>query len=67
MDSSDVRCAALDFALGLYEPPCRDGGGADGDSLVFRDDPCTRAASHTPPRPCGVAFAVTWAARPSGC
>ncbi len=63
---SDFRCAALDFALGLYEAPRRDDGGADG-SLVFRDDPCTRAAPRTPPRPTsrllsragGVAFAVT--------
>jgi len=62
---SDFRCAALDFALGLYEPPCRDDGDADG-SPVFRDDPCTRAAPRTPPRPAtrslsrvvGVAFAV---------
>jgi len=62
---SDFRCAALDFALGLYEPPCRDAGNADG-SPVFRDDPCTRAAPPTPPRPpsrslsraVGVAFAV---------
>ncbi len=34
-DPSDSRCAALDFAFGLYEPPCRDDGCADG-SLVFR-------------------------------
>jgi len=62
---SDSRCAALDFVFDLYEPPCRDDGGADG-SLVFRGDPCTRAAPHTPPGPTtrsgagavGVAFAV---------
>jgi len=36
----------LDFALGLYEAPVRDGGCADG-SLAFRVDPCTRAATHT--------------------
>jgi len=64
---SDFRCAVLDFALGLYEAPCRDAGCADG-SLVFRVDPCTRAATRTPPRPStrwlsravGVAFAVKW-------
>src|SRR5262245_16060781 len=44
---SDSRCAALDFAFGLYEAPCRDDGNADG-SLVFRAEPCTRAAPHTP-------------------
>ena len=64
---SDFRCAALDFAFGLYEPPCRDNGRADG-SLVFRTSPSTRAAPHTPPRsrthapvlaPPNVAFAVT--------
>ena len=59
---SDFRCAVLDFVVDLYDAPCRDGGGADG-SLVFRADPCTRAASRTPPRPSacavGVAFAVT--------
>src|SRR6185436_10954465 len=37
MVPSDCRCAVFDFALGLYEPPCRDVGCADG-SLVFRDD-----------------------------
>jgi len=65
MVPSDFRCATLDFALGLYEAPCRDGGCADG-SLAFRADPCTRAATHTPPRPSmrlrsrtvGIAFAV---------
>jgi len=62
MVPSDFRCAALDFALGLYEAPVRDDGCADG-SLAFRVDPCTRAATRTPPRPStfvvGVAFAVT--------
>src|SRR5690606_17697151 len=62
MVPSDFRCAVLDFVVDLYEAPCRDGGDADG-SLVFRADPCTRAASHTPPRPSanavGIAFAVT--------
>jgi len=73
MVPSDFRCAVFDFVLDLYEAPGRDGGCADG-SLVFRDDPCTRAATPTPPRPpdrwgsrsVGVAFAVTWAARPVG-
>ncbi len=63
---SDSRCAALAFALGLYEPPCRDCGCADGP-LVFRTAPCTRAAPTTPPRTEArsetnapvVAFAVT--------
>jgi len=66
MVPSDFRCAVLDFALGLYEAPVRDGGCADG-SLAFHADPCTRAATRTPPRPSvwlksptvGVAFAVT--------
>ena len=49
---SDSRCAALDFAFGLYEPPCPDDGCADG-SLVFRTSPCTRAAPPTPPGPDG--------------
>src|SRR5256885_7299834 len=44
------RCTALDFAVGLYEPPRRDCGCADG-SLVFRTSPDTRAAPHTPPEP----------------
>src|SRR5688572_13038480 len=35
MVPSDFRCAVFDFALGLYEPPVRDGGCADG-SLAFR-------------------------------
>ncbi len=47
---SDSRCARLDFAFGLYEARCPDGGGADGP-LVFRSSPCTRAAPPTPPRP----------------
>src|SRR5678815_314527 len=55
---SDFRCAMFAFALGLYEASCRDAGNADG-SLVFRADPCTRAATPTPPRLLGVAFAVT--------
>ncbi len=63
---SDSRCAAHDFAFGLYVPPCPDEGCADG-SLVFRASPCTRAASHTPSEPtarfgsCAAdfAFAVT--------
>jgi len=45
---SDSRCAALDFAGGLYEPRCPDPGCADG-SLVFRTAPCPRAALRTPP------------------
>src|SRR5262249_22612753 len=49
MAPSDFRCAVLDFVLDLYDAPGRDGGGTDG-SLVFRGDPCTRAATHTPPR-----------------
>jgi len=73
MVPSDFRCAVLAFVLDLYEAPGRDGGCADG-SLVFRGDPCTRAATRTPPRPParwrsrsgGIAFAVTWAARPTG-
>ena len=64
---SDSRCAALAFAFGLYGPPRRDHGRADG-SLLFRTAPCTRAAPPTPPGPPalapvlvrdGVAFAVT--------
>ena len=63
---SDSRCTALDFAIGLYEPPCRDDDCADG-SPVFRTVPCTRAAPPTPPGPASrsgardanVAFAVT--------
>jgi hypothetical protein len=63
---SDSRCAALDFAFGLYEPPCRDTGCAVGPP-VFRAAPCTRAAPRTPPEPAvrfgartpDVAFAVT--------
>src|SRR5258708_7795455 len=47
---SDSRCAALAFAVGLYEPRCRDNGCADGP-LVFRSSPCTRAAPPPPPRP----------------
>src|SRR6266571_1161351 len=47
---SDSRCARLAFAIGLYEAPCPDPGGADGP-LVFRPAPCTRAAPPTPPRP----------------
>ena len=35
---SDSRCAALAFAFGLYEPPCRDDGDADGPP-VFRTSP----------------------------
>src|SRR5215467_12962499 len=66
MVPSDFRCAVFDFVLDLYEPPGRDGGCTDG-ALVFRGDPCTRAATPTPPRPptrfrsriVDVAFAVT--------
>src|SRR6266853_2335242 len=47
---SDSRCTALDFAFGLYEPPCPDTGCADG-SLVFHTSPDTRAAPPTPPEP----------------
>src|SRR4051794_23707173 len=47
---SDTRCAARDFAMGLYAPRCPDPGCADGP-LVFRPSPCTRAAPHPPPRP----------------
>jgi len=50
MVPSDARCAALDFALGLYEPRCPDQDRADGP-LVFRSSPCPRAAPCTPPRP----------------
>jgi hypothetical protein len=35
---SDSRCAALAFTFGLYEPPCRDDGHADGPP-VFRTSP----------------------------
>jgi len=49
MTPSDFRCAMAALAFGLLPPPSRDDGGADG-SLVFRDDPCTRAAPRTPPR-----------------
>src|SRR5919204_3177661 len=45
---SDSRCAALDFASGLYEPRCPDLGCTDGP-LVFRSSPCPRAALRTPP------------------
>ena len=50
---SDSRCAALAFAVGLYEPRCPDAGCADGP-LVFRSPPCPRAAPSTPPRPARV-------------
>src|SRR4051794_19008890 len=50
MVPSDARCAALDFAVGLYEPRCPDPGRTDGP-LVFRSSPCPRAAPLTPPRP----------------
>jgi len=46
---SDSRCAARDFAFGLYAPPRPDVGCADGP-LVFRAVPCTRAAPRTPSR-----------------
>jgi len=49
MTPSDFRCAMAALAPGLLLPPSRDDGCADGP-LVFRDDPCTRAAPHTPPR-----------------
>src|SRR5262245_12212073 len=65
---SDSRCATPDFAFGLYGPPCRDDGRADGP-LVFRAPPSTRAAPHTPGEPVArappdpgatdMAFAVT--------
>jgi len=48
MTPSDFRCAMEALALGLLLPPSRDHGCADG-SLVFRIDPCTRAAPSTPP------------------
>src|SRR3954466_407382 len=47
---SDSRCAAADFAFGLYGAVCPDVGRADGP-LVFRTAPCTRAAPPTPPEP----------------
>lgn len=47
MTPSDFRCAMIPLALGLLASPCHDDGCADG-SLVFRDDPCTRAAPRTP-------------------
>src|SRR5687768_16024142 len=56
---SDARCAALAFAVGLYEPRGPDPGCADGP-LVFRSSPCTRAAPRTPPRP--AARAPDWCA-----
>src|SRR5262245_39753915 len=40
---SDSRSAALDFAVGLYEPPCCDDSSRDGP-LMFRTPLCTRAA-----------------------
>lgn len=63
---SDSRCAALNFAFGLYEPLFPDEGCADG-SLVFRPSPDTHAAPSTPPESTigfgapmvDVAFAVT--------
>jgi hypothetical protein len=66
MTPSDSRCAAVDFATGLYDAPCPDKGNADG-SPEFRTPPCTRAAPPAPPGPTtrfgtsvvGVAFAVT--------
>ncbi len=39
------RCAAADFAFGLYGAPCPDEGRADG-SPVFRTSPCSRAAPY---------------------
>src|SRR5512140_3417155 len=64
----------LDFAIGLYERPFPDVGGADG-SLVFRTSPSARAAPRTPPglraypdlpARC-VAFAVACSARLPDC
>jgi len=59
MTPSDFRCAMPPLALGLLASPSHDDGCADG-SLVFRDDPCTRAAPRTPPRstPCSGARVV---------
>lgn len=50
MTPSDSRCAALDFTIGLYEPPCPDQGRADGP-LLSPVEPCVRAAPHTPAGP----------------
>src|ERR671918_248870 len=47
---SDARCTRFASADGLYNPLCRDAGGADGP-LVFRSSPCPRAAPPPPPRP----------------
>src|SRR5262245_55857031 len=65
---SDSRCAAPAFAVGLYGSLCRNDGRADG-SLLFRSDPCSRAAPRTPEGPAAlsdpdfcvpdVAFAAT--------
>ena len=63
---SDSRCAVADFTLGLYDAPCPDEGNADG-SLLFRNEPSTRATARTPGRSAersgsgstGVAFAAT--------
>jgi len=49
MTPSDFRCAMTALAFGLLPSPRPDASCADG-SLVFRDEPCTRAAPHTPPR-----------------
>src|SRR6266496_6868479 len=59
--SSDSRCTAPDFTFGLYGPPCRDHGRADG-SLLFRPDPCSRAAPHTPEGPAALSLRVLCAA-----
>src|SRR5688572_5680358 len=58
---SDSRCAAPDFAFGLYGPPCRDHGRADG-SLLFRSNPCSRAAPRTPEGPAALSAPVLCAA-----
>ena len=47
---SDSHRAVPDFTIGLYGPPRRDHGRADG-SLLFRPDPCSRAAPRTPEGP----------------
>lgn len=63
---SDSRCAAPDFGFGLYGPPRRDRGRADG-SLLSRASPCSRAAPHTPEGPWALLSRIsaprTWPSR----
>src|SRR5713226_8590558 len=54
---SDSRCAAPDFTFGLFGLPCLDPGRPDGP-LLFRPDPCSRAAPRTPEGPAALSLPV---------